>query len=356
MAYKKYIKRGDKIYGPYIYKSKRRGDKIITEYLGKEKKGSFRNDENLTFFWAILSLIIILVTLLILNHYFTPTGRVVLEPSPVYELNETIKGMIKVNMKHGELIPADSSVIISLAGQEKKFILDDLISGNVREGNFFAENTVLEGKGEGYGFPGEKKIYPTIHFKLSVHRAEETKEEDSEEIKETEEKGEEVKEKKPENVTEEQAEENVLEEIGEENVTIAEEKKERKEPEKNKTKPKKEKTKQEQKAEKQATQIQSQEQPAEKTIKEAEEETQSTAIVTEKPIGIEETSETEETTEPGITGSAVSESVIIEASLSALEPFTYELGKREAAEIIEGSVRTDERNLSSSIYSFYRLL
>jgi len=37
-AYKKYIKRGGKIYGPYSYKSIKKEGKVITEYLGKAEK------------------------------------------------------------------------------------------------------------------------------------------------------------------------------------------------------------------------------------------------------------------------------------------------------------------------------
>ena len=42
MVYKKYIKRGKRMYGPYIYKSRRDGGRVITEYVGKhvdEEKG-----------------------------------------------------------------------------------------------------------------------------------------------------------------------------------------------------------------------------------------------------------------------------------------------------------------------------
>ena len=34
MVYKKYIKRGGKVYGPYLYKSIKKDGKVITEYLG----------------------------------------------------------------------------------------------------------------------------------------------------------------------------------------------------------------------------------------------------------------------------------------------------------------------------------
>lgn len=38
MAYKKYIKRGGKVYGPYIYHSRREAGKVVSEYHGAHKK------------------------------------------------------------------------------------------------------------------------------------------------------------------------------------------------------------------------------------------------------------------------------------------------------------------------------
>jgi len=37
MAYKKYIKRGGKTYGPYVYHSKRVDGKVVSEYIGPQK-------------------------------------------------------------------------------------------------------------------------------------------------------------------------------------------------------------------------------------------------------------------------------------------------------------------------------
>ena len=37
MVYKKYIKRNGKLYGPYIYESKRVNGKVISEYHGSEE-------------------------------------------------------------------------------------------------------------------------------------------------------------------------------------------------------------------------------------------------------------------------------------------------------------------------------
>ncbi|MBT7281878.1 hypothetical protein HN832_00525, partial [archaeon] len=40
MVYKKFVKRGGKVYGPYIYSSKRVGGKVVSEYLGQKPGGS----------------------------------------------------------------------------------------------------------------------------------------------------------------------------------------------------------------------------------------------------------------------------------------------------------------------------
>lgn len=37
MVYKRYVKRGDKVYGPYLYKSVRVGKKVSAVYIGKNK-------------------------------------------------------------------------------------------------------------------------------------------------------------------------------------------------------------------------------------------------------------------------------------------------------------------------------
>ena len=52
MVYKRYIKRGGKVYGPYIYHSRKENGKVISEYLGKaetkkikyKKRKGYRNE------------------------------------------------------------------------------------------------------------------------------------------------------------------------------------------------------------------------------------------------------------------------------------------------------------------------
>ncbi|MFH1918001.1 MAG: hypothetical protein ABIJ14_02780 [Nanoarchaeota archaeon] len=38
MAYKRYIKKGGKVYGPYIYHSHKKDGKVISRYLGKHEE------------------------------------------------------------------------------------------------------------------------------------------------------------------------------------------------------------------------------------------------------------------------------------------------------------------------------
>ena len=69
MAFKKYIKRGGKLYGPYIYESRRQGNKVVTIYKGPasaEKKFIRSQKINLI---LIISLFAILAILLIYINF-----------------------------------------------------------------------------------------------------------------------------------------------------------------------------------------------------------------------------------------------------------------------------------------------
>ena len=56
MAYKRYIKRGGKLYGPYVYHSKKTGGRVTSEYRGK-----ISSDRNLIFLIMGLSLLFLLI-------------------------------------------------------------------------------------------------------------------------------------------------------------------------------------------------------------------------------------------------------------------------------------------------------
>ena len=80
MAYKRYIKRGDKIYGPYVYHSKKVGGKVISEYHGTHKKvESDKKKKNILKSFKILGIVFIFLLLLLIIFNLNFTGRVILE-------------------------------------------------------------------------------------------------------------------------------------------------------------------------------------------------------------------------------------------------------------------------------------
>lgn len=88
-----YIKRGNKIYGPYYYRSYRVGKKVKKEYLGKnytQKAQRKRRIKSLSFFFVLL---ILLASILYLIPYFAGiTSKATAEPgSTTPEDNESLQ-------------------------------------------------------------------------------------------------------------------------------------------------------------------------------------------------------------------------------------------------------------------------
>ncbi|MCH7568891.1 MAG: hypothetical protein IIA87_05730 [Nanoarchaeota archaeon] len=75
MVYKKYIKRGNKIYGPYLYHSHRENGKVVTNYVGKYEV----RKKNNKFLVSFLLIILVLFAVGIIFYYQYFTGRVVEE-------------------------------------------------------------------------------------------------------------------------------------------------------------------------------------------------------------------------------------------------------------------------------------
>ncbi|GIU68268.1 MAG: hypothetical protein KatS3mg001_118 [Candidatus Pacearchaeota archaeon] len=163
MPYKKYIKRGDKIYGPYIYESKRVGDKVITEYKGPGKKF------NINFFIFLAAfLVIFLVIFFILNKNQGITGRALIDLEAKYQEGKPLEGKLNIKLKEGELLPEDTKISFDNNGKIIEYPLENIISEQKESGNFYIEGAELSGSGLGYGIPGEKKIFPKVYFTLIV--------------------------------------------------------------------------------------------------------------------------------------------------------------------------------------------
>jgi len=176
MAYEKYIKKDGKLYGPYLYESKRVDGKVISEYHG-QKKISYGK-----FIWLIP-----LVFLILLGAYFIGqrgdklTGHAVLDLNANYQEGQALNGGLKISLKQGELIPASSVIVFENAGKKYEYPLKEIISEPSIQGNFFVAGKTLDGSGEGFGISGTKEIYPDVQFTLIIS-SEKTSEETPTEI------------------------------------------------------------------------------------------------------------------------------------------------------------------------------
>src|SRR3989344_4093584 len=118
MAYKKYIKKNGKLYGPYTYHSRRIDGRVVSEYHGKnEDNFSFKSSKIISrnlvlaligaFFLIIIGLFVYNVSI---NNL---TGNVALDLKTKYLDNENLKGNFILKLKEGELVPSDSKIIIN---------------------------------------------------------------------------------------------------------------------------------------------------------------------------------------------------------------------------------------------------
>jgi len=171
MVHKKFTYKNGKRFGPYYYETKRVNGKIITRYLGLNPP-----EQNKNFLYPSLFLLGLAVLLLSGFYFSGLTGKVTLDLKTEYNIGETIIGNLNLNILEGELIPRDSKILVLFNGEEKEFILSDLVDYDSIEGKFYAENLNLSGEGEGFGSIGEKVIYPEIEFQLKIVEKEKDKE------------------------------------------------------------------------------------------------------------------------------------------------------------------------------------
>ena len=85
MVYKKYIKRGGKIYGPYQYHSHKINGKVITEYIGKTE-----DKNNKTLIFLIIGIIAFLSLFFILNYNINSTWAIDLTNSVSSIINSSL--------------------------------------------------------------------------------------------------------------------------------------------------------------------------------------------------------------------------------------------------------------------------
>jgi len=173
MVYKKYIKRDGKLYGPYIYESKRVDGKVVSEYHGPRKTFAIKK-----YSWIFLSVAVIFFLAYFLStfNFSSLTGKAVLNTEVNYTPNQPISGNLVISLKQGELFPSDSKIILENSGQVYEYDLKQFVSDSTVDGNFYIEGISLSGQGTGYGVGGEKTIYPPVSFTLNIYPVESNKE------------------------------------------------------------------------------------------------------------------------------------------------------------------------------------
>ncbi len=163
MAYEKYIKRGGKLYGPYIYHSRRVDGKVVSEYHGQVKK-----DYRKFIFITLGVLFLIGIAYFFSSFQKGLTGHSVLNLDADYTEGEILSGKIKISLQSGELLPANSKIVFDNNNKSFEYALNEVVSETPIQGEFYIEGSSLSGEGEGYGIPGEKTIYPFVDFILLI--------------------------------------------------------------------------------------------------------------------------------------------------------------------------------------------
>jgi hypothetical protein len=188
MAYKKYIQRNGKLYGPYIYESKRVDGKVVSEYHGSEEpkktKGIKVHNYKKTLFLFLGAFILVVLVFFIFS--FNPsknkfTGGVISEVETSYEKGKPLEGVLKFSVKEGELIPESSKVVFENSGKVYEFPLKSVLKEQSIEGDYYIGGKDIQGNGAGYGIEGEKEVYPEVKFILQVYKNVNETEESTEE-------------------------------------------------------------------------------------------------------------------------------------------------------------------------------
>ncbi len=356
MAYKKYIKKNGKIYGPYIYHSKRVDGKVVSEYHGL-KEGTIKkvNKSPLFFIFAAVALVLFF-TLFFTLKPSSLSGNVILNLEGQYQEDQPLEGVLSINLKEGEMIPEDSKIVFENAGENYEYALNDLILNKLIEGEYYVEGSESFGQGFGYGLIGSNVVYPEVYFKFKVISSSlegNLEEATFNQVENTTESI--VEEQTPKNVTEEQIIENITEEQPIEEIVenVSEE------------------TVSEIVEEQSTEEIVEVQVVEEQTLEEVIEEqfTEEVVETPEESVSTEIEAIPETSSEPSITGNVargvfgsiinlfmgirptgnvVSEGDEVQADVSYAKEFKYNIQPGQTIKILPGSVRTDTKELSVS--------
>jgi hypothetical protein len=156
MAYKKYIKRNGKVYGPYTYHSKRVNGKVVTEYHGSKAE----NKVDKRIYW-ISGIAFVVLVAIVLSFTVRFTGESIVD-------FDEMENTLTLNLNSGELVPMDSDIVISSGENIYNYKLHDLVAESPETGDFFLQGSDLTGVGDGYGLVGSFVDFPEVFFELQI--------------------------------------------------------------------------------------------------------------------------------------------------------------------------------------------
>jgi hypothetical protein len=152
MVYKRYIKKGGKIYGPYYQSSKKENGKVITEYVGKNglDKSSVKINSPRFFHVLLLFSFALIGMFLVINIKFDLTGNVISDG------NNSVVGEVYGNVLENndslvsnETTPADESfnngIIIS---NESIVVNTNGSNSTIDDESIFIDNNISNGTSE----------------------------------------------------------------------------------------------------------------------------------------------------------------------------------------------------------------
>ncbi|PIN90659.1 hypothetical protein COU61_02510, partial [Candidatus Pacearchaeota archaeon CG10_big_fil_rev_8_21_14_0_10_35_13] len=176
MVYKKYIYKNGKKHGPYYYESYREGDKVKKRYIGTTlPKNEDKKKKNKKFSYSTIYKPTIKINkpLILRSTAVIMLLAVVLVLGVVLINNNKITGLatynsqseeITIQLMKGELLPTNTQIIID--GTTKN--LEEIITSEKNNGNYYLQGTNISGLGEGWGSPGTINKETTIIFKYKI--------------------------------------------------------------------------------------------------------------------------------------------------------------------------------------------
>lgn len=172
MVYKRYLKKGGKVYGPYYYKSKRLNGKVVTDYVRHKPSPSFSVDKANFLHYTLGIFLFAFVGLLLFFSFgshisFSPNDQTSLNLQQNYAQGQALNGTLLVNLQPGEIIPQNTIVQLTLNDNTQSIPLQNLISNQPISGDFHLSGSDLNGSGLGYGTSNDSNTSEELNIDLS---------------------------------------------------------------------------------------------------------------------------------------------------------------------------------------------